>query len=222
MIESVGWLLLWGVLVGLDLASVVQTMIARPLVAGTVTGFILGDPVTGATVGIVLELFALEVLPVGAARYPDYGLSAVPAAAVAAGAPGVFGSGFGVAVGLVVAYMGGKAIHLVRIENATDVGRHREALDEGDARAITGLQMRCLGRDLFRSLVVTSLGLLFASLVVRWVPLTLQSVVYLSVATVGAALAAAITGVGRFAGRKTALPWFVLGLAGGWAGVVFG
>ena len=66
MIENLGWVLLWGVLVGLDLASVVQSMITRPLVAGTVTGFILGDPVAGATVGTVLELFALEgFAPVG-------------------------------------------------------------------------------------------------------------------------------------------------------------
>ncbi|UCD23352.1 MAG: PTS sugar transporter subunit IIC [Gemmatimonadota bacterium] len=220
MIENLGWLLLWSVLVGLDLASVVQMMIARPLVASTVTGFILGDPAAGATVGVVLELFALEVLPVGASRYPDYGLGAIPAAAVAAGAPGVFGSGFGVAVGLVMAYLGGKAIHLVRVENAMDVRRHRDALDSGDVRAVNGLQLRCLGRDIFRSLAVASLGLLFAALVVRWVPLTVQSVVYLSVATVGAALAAAISGIGRLAGRKTALPWFALGLAGGLAGVL--
>ena len=222
MIENLGWLLLWGVLVGLDLASVVQSMITRPLVAGTVTGFIVGDPVAGATVGTVLELFALEVLPVGASRYPDYGLAAVPAAVVAAGAPGVFGSGFGVAVGLVMAYVGGKAIHLVRVENAVDVNRHKDVLDTGDASAITRLHLRCLGRDLFRALVLTSVGLLFAALVVQWVPLNLQSVVYLSVATVGAALAAAVSGVGRLAGRKAALSWFVLGLAGGLAGVVFG
>ena len=35
-------LLAWGTLVGLDLVTVSQTMIARPLVAGSVAGVILG------------------------------------------------------------------------------------------------------------------------------------------------------------------------------------
>ena len=36
-------LLLWGTLVGLDLVSVPQAMISRPLVAGTVAGWLVGD-----------------------------------------------------------------------------------------------------------------------------------------------------------------------------------
>ena len=39
----------------------------------------LGDPGSGLTAGIILELFALEVLPVGAVRYPDYGPASVAA-----------------------------------------------------------------------------------------------------------------------------------------------
>jgi mannose/fructose/N-acetylgalactosamine-specific phosphotransferase system component IIC len=66
-------LVLWGTLVGLDLVSVAQSMIARPFVAGGVAGFLLGDPMAGLRAGVLLELFALDVLPVGAARYPDYG-----------------------------------------------------------------------------------------------------------------------------------------------------
>jgi len=36
-------LVLWGTLVALDLVSVPQAMLSRPLVAGTVAGWILGD-----------------------------------------------------------------------------------------------------------------------------------------------------------------------------------
>jgi len=222
MSDNFGWLMLWGVMVGLDLASVLQTMIARPLVAGTVAGFILGDPMSGATVGVVLELFALEVLPVGSSRYPDYGLGAVSAAAAAVNAPGVFGTGVGVAVGLVVAFIGGKAIHLVRVENANDVRSHRGELDAGSSAAVAAVHLRSLGRDILRALVVTWIGLLIAATTVRWFPLTLEVSVYLGVATVGAAVAAGVTGVGRLTGRKSSLRWFVLGLAGGLAGVVFG
>ncbi|UCG86580.1 MAG: PTS sugar transporter subunit IIC [Gemmatimonadota bacterium] len=222
MMENFGWLMLWGVLVGLDLVSALQTMIARPLIAGTVAGFILGDPVSGATVGVVLELFALEVLPVGGSRYPDYGLGAVCAAATAVHAPGVFGTGIGVAVGLFVAYIGGKAIYLVRVENAADVRAHRKQLDTGSSTAVTGVQLRSLGRDVVRALVVTWIGLLIAAATLRWLPVTLEVSVYLGIAAVGAGVAAGVSGVGRLTGRKSALSWFVLGLAGGLVGVVFG
>ncbi len=218
--ENFGWLILWGVLVGLDLASVAQTMISRPIVAGTVAGMILGDATTGAAVGVVLELFALEVLPVGASRYPDYGLGAVAAVATATGAPGVLGTGVGVAVGLFVAYLGGKAIHMMRIENVNDVERHRDALDSGVPWSVFGLQMRSLGRDVFRTLVLLLLGLFLAMVVRRWLPLTLDGAVYLSVVAAGAAMSAAVAGVGRLTGRKMALRWFLLGLVGGLIGVL--
>ena len=57
-----------GVLAGLDLVSVPQAMTARPLVAGFVGGWLMGHPAVGLVVGVLLELFALETLPVGAAR----------------------------------------------------------------------------------------------------------------------------------------------------------
>ena len=62
-------LLGWGMLVGLDLVSVPQMMIARPLVAGTVAGAILGDVTTGLWLGVLFELFQYDVLPVGAVRF---------------------------------------------------------------------------------------------------------------------------------------------------------
>jgi mannose/fructose/N-acetylgalactosamine-specific phosphotransferase system component IIC len=218
--ENLGWLVAWGLLVGLDLASVAQTMISRPIVAGTVAGAILGDPMAGAAVGVILELFALEVLPVGASRYPDYGLGAVAAAAAAVGAPGVLGSGIGTAVGLLMAYLGGKTIHMVRIENVNDVERHRHALDAGETRAVVGVHLRSLGRDVFRTLVLVLLGLFLAVIVRRWLPLTLEGAVGLTVVVVGAALAAAVSGVGRLTGRKMALRWFLFGLVGGFVGVL--
>lgn len=68
---------LWGVVVGLDGASVIQSMISRPIFAATVTGAILGHPLEGLALGVVLEIFALLVLPIGAARYPESGIGSV-------------------------------------------------------------------------------------------------------------------------------------------------
>ena len=61
---------LWGGAVGLDATSFPQVMISRPIVAAAVTGLLLGEPLAGIGVGVILELFALVILPIGAARYP--------------------------------------------------------------------------------------------------------------------------------------------------------
>ena len=50
-------LLAWGTLVGLDLVSVPQMMIARPIVAGPIAGAVLGDVRTGLELGVLFELF---------------------------------------------------------------------------------------------------------------------------------------------------------------------
>ena len=68
--------LLGGVL-GLDVVSFPQAMISRPLVAATVAGALVGDAIAGLLVGAALELIALETLPFGASRYPEWGSAAV-------------------------------------------------------------------------------------------------------------------------------------------------
>jgi PTS system mannose-specific IIC component len=70
-----------GGLVGLDATSFPQAMWSRPLVAGTATGLVLGRPAAGLLVGAILEIFALLILPFGAARYPESGTAAAAAAA---------------------------------------------------------------------------------------------------------------------------------------------
>jgi PTS system mannose-specific IIC component len=56
---------------GLDRVALVQTMISRPLVAAPLTGWVLGTPLVGLEVGMLLELLWLGRLPVGAAIPPD-------------------------------------------------------------------------------------------------------------------------------------------------------
>lgn len=48
-----------------------QTMISRPLVAGTIMGLVLGDAKTGMLIGASIEMIYLGVIPVGAAVPPD-------------------------------------------------------------------------------------------------------------------------------------------------------
>ena len=220
MIDNALLLGIWGVFVGLDMASVAQTMVSRPLVAGFVAGMIVGDPGSGLMMGILLEFFALEVLPVGAARYPDYGLGAVVAVATTAGSPSVLGTGLGVGVGLIVAYLGGVGTHVVRVLNGADVVRHTALLDAGNIGAIYGVQLRGLFRDAVRAVLVMTLGLATASILRQAVPITLQGAVYLRIVVVGAAVAAVVSGTVRLTGRRVTMRWFVLGLFGGMMGVV--
>ncbi len=56
---------------GLDRVALVQAMISRPLVAAPLTAWLLGNPMTGLEVGMLLELLWLGRLPVGAAIPPD-------------------------------------------------------------------------------------------------------------------------------------------------------
>jgi PTS system mannose-specific IIC component len=213
-------LLAWAVLVGLDLVSVPQAMIARPLVAGTVAGCLAGDPAAGALVGAVLELFALDVLPIGAVRYPDYGLGGVAAAATAAGAPGVLALGLAVTVGLIVAYVGEGSIRVTRRRTSLDVEAHRDWLNAGDPRAVRRVHLMGIARDAVRSLLVGGFGLLLAFLVRRWAVVSLEGAVLLGIVVVGVGLAAAAAGALRLAGRMRGVGWFALGLAAGAAWVV--
>ncbi|GBD33486.1 PTS system sorbose-specific EIIC component [bacterium HR33] len=217
---ELGWLLLWGTLVGLDLVSLGQIMIARPLVAGTIAGVILGDPVAGASVGVVLELFALDLLPVGAARYPDYGPAAVAAATVAAGSPGMLGLGLAAALGLAMAYLGQWSIHWLRRRNGNDIRRHWAAVEKGDASTIARLHLKAVVRDGFRSAVLTAVGVAVALLLRRYPPVALGGALLLSAAAIGAALGVGSLGALRLASSPHGRWSLAAGLIAGGAWVI--
>ena len=210
-------LLLWGTLVGLDLVSVPQIMIARPLVAGAGAGLILGDLPTGLRLGILFELFQLDVLPVGATRYPEYGPATV--AAVSAGhlVNSVGGLALGAIVGLPVALVGGVSLHLLRRLNARAVSRAAARIEGGDPRALVRVHVGGIARDAVRGALVTTVGLALAWLA-RFVlvsTLSQHGFVALAAAAAGVALAAAFAGTQRLVGRGAGLRWFALGLGGG-------
>jgi PTS system mannose-specific IIC component len=208
-------LLVWGIVTGIDLVSVPQAMLSRPLVAATVAGAILGDIESGLRVGVVLELFALDVLPVGAVRYPDYGPASVGAAAVVAGTPWELTLGVGVAVGLLVATVGGWSLLLLRRLNAQAVQRHTAALQAGDSAMIRRLHYAAIARDALRSLVLTALALGAAGIAVRSARPSRETAVALTIAAVGAGAASALGGALRGAGVGSRRRWLVVGGAVG-------
>jgi PTS system mannose-specific IIC component len=210
-------LLAWGTLVGLDLVSVPQMMIARPLVAGPIAGAMLGDVGTGLALGVLFELFQYEVLPVGAARYPEYGPATVAAVSAAHAAAGTIGLGIGALVGLISGMAGGVSLHVVRRLNARAVRRATAALEAGDPRVLLRLHTAAILRDAGRAAVVTAFGLGLALLARTYLAgtISVRGMILLNVAAVGAALAVGTAGTLRLVGRGPDLRWFAAGVVGG-------
>ena len=216
-------LIVWGTLVGVDLVSLPQMMIARPLVAGTVAGAILGDIPTGLKLGVVFELLQYDILPVGAVRYPEYGPATVAAVATAHASAGVLGLGLGALVGLVTGLVGGLTINLLRRVNSRIVHAAAAQLESGDPSALVRVHVGGLLRDALRAALVTMIGLALAWLARPLLAgvLTVRGAVLLAVATVATALAAGGAGTLRLVGRGPNLAWFAAGLGGGIAATIW-
>ncbi|WP_172399696.1 PTS sugar transporter subunit IIC [Geothermobacter hydrogeniphilus] len=59
------------IVAGLDRTALLQIMLSRPLVAGSLLGWLLGVPESGLLIGALCELLWLSRMPVGAAIPPD-------------------------------------------------------------------------------------------------------------------------------------------------------
>lgn len=149
-------LTLFGGWVAVDSTSAGQFMVSRPLVAATLAGWLAGDPIAGAAVGLVLEVFHLTVLPVGAARYPEGGPPAVAAGALFALSDGHVGALLTVVVfALVWERLSGGSVRILRYVNIRIVGR-----SSAEPEAVERTHFICLGVDLLRGVVIVSSGLL--------------------------------------------------------------
>src|SRR5438445_12699961 len=153
-IEVLIALLVWGTLVGVDLVSLPQMMIARPLVAGTIAGAILGDIPTGLKLGVIFELLQYDILPVGAVRYPEYGPATVAAVATAHASAGVLGLGLGALVGLVTGLIGGITINVLRRVNSRIVHAAAAVLESGDPRPLVYVHVGVSRPDAARAHIV--------------------------------------------------------------------
>lgn len=208
------WLVLLGGWMAVDGTSLGQFMVSRPLVAATLAGWVVGDPVAGVTAGVVLELFHLAVLPVGAARYPEGGPAAVVAGALYASAQAVSGALLMcVAFALVWEWVGGESLRVMRQLNV------RLVASATGPRGADNLQTRHLaavGLDFLRGMIVVGVGLvcLATLLIVSSSHWALDpEVARLAVSSSAVGLLAATLGI--FGGRRRIF------LAGAAAGLLF-
>lgn len=199
--------------VGIDTVSFGQTMVSRPLVAASLGGAMAGAPGAGLVVGVVLELFALETLPVGASRYPEWGSASVVAGAMAAelaGHPAALP--LTALVGLVTALAGGWAMIGLRRLNAHWAHGRAAALERGSYRDVVGLQLYGLVADLVRGALVALAALLVAR------PLAAAAAGAWSLdartsraAVVAAAAITALAALWKRAGGAADARWYLLG-----------
>jgi mannose/fructose/N-acetylgalactosamine-specific phosphotransferase system component IIC len=135
-------------------------MISRPIVSATLAGALLGAPAQGLLVGVVLELIALETLPVGASRYPEWGSASVVAGALYVGSHGDSAGALMVAVlgGLVAAWIGGLSMVWLRRRNATLAHQRRAGLDAGSGGTVLRVQLLGIASDFARALLLTGVA----------------------------------------------------------------
>jgi mannose/fructose/N-acetylgalactosamine-specific phosphotransferase system component IIC len=162
MITAVLPVALLGGLLGLDTVSFPQAMLSRPLVAATMGGALVGSPTGGLLLGAVLELIALETLPFGASRYPEWGSASVVGGALFASAPARSAGALTLAMmaSLAIAWIGGWTMVKLRQRNAKWAERSQGALDAGARGTVIGLQLKGMTADLVRGFVLSALALL--------------------------------------------------------------
>lgn len=160
-----------GAVLGLDTVSFPQAMLSRPLVAATLGGTLAGSPSGGLLVGAALELIALETLPFGASRYPEWGsASAVGGALFASSAnPPTGAMSLAVIAAVATAWVGGWSMVKVRQLNARMAHQAQSGLDAGARGSVIGLQLKGMTADLVRGFLLTLVA------VVVFAPLTRAS-----------------------------------------------
>ncbi|HEY4218434.1 MAG TPA: PTS sugar transporter subunit IIC [Gemmatimonadaceae bacterium] len=154
--------LLGGVL-GLDVVSFPQAMISRPLVAATLGGALIGRPSSGLLLGAALELIALETLPFGASRYPEWGSASVVGGVIFASHPEA-AQGAAMTMGMVSALattlVGGWTMVKLRQLNAVWARKRRAGLEAGSRGTVIELQLMGMTADFVRGAALTAIAFL--------------------------------------------------------------
>jgi mannose/fructose/N-acetylgalactosamine-specific phosphotransferase system component IIC len=159
---------LLGALLGLDVVSFPQAMVSRPIVAATLAGAFVGNPPAGLLIGVVLEMIALDTLPFGASRYPEWGSAGVVGgalfAAQPAGMPGALPASMLAA--LLTASISGWSMVVLRRIIAGRLERTRDRIEDGSREALLSLHLSGMSMDLLRAGLVTLIAMMiFGSLV---------------------------------------------------------
>jgi mannose/fructose/N-acetylgalactosamine-specific phosphotransferase system component IIC len=160
---------LLGALLGLDVVSFPQVMVSRPIVAATLAGSFVGNPPAGLLIGVVLEMIALDTLPFGASRYPEWGSAGVVGgalfAAQPAGMPGALPASM--LATLLTASISGWSMVVLRRIIAARLERTRDRIEDGSRDALLSLHLSGMSMDLLRAGLVTLIAMMIFGPLVR-------------------------------------------------------
>ena len=208
-----------GAVLGLDVVSFPQAMISRPIVASTMAGALVGQPDRGLMMGVLLEFFALESLPFGASRYPEWGSAAVVGGALFAAIPDGAAGAMTVAAfaALVTASLGSSSMVLLRRWNAVLARGQQRRIARGSGSAVVALQLSGLSADLLRGGALTLLALIvFAPLHLALVGTFTMSPVTSRAVVVSVASAVGLAAIWKVVRTTTGARWWLaFGLAAG-------
>jgi len=161
MIASILGVALLGGIIGLDRTAAGQFMISQPIVAGPLTGWLLGDVTAGVVIGATLELIWVLDLPVGSFVPADATTCTVSSTAIAAlGAPA--GAelpliGFSILLTSLMVPATMKADGLVRSANFRSADKVMAASGPDLGRALTRAQLRGLVNFFLKSALLCCL-----------------------------------------------------------------
>lgn len=205
-----------GAIFGLDVVSFPQAMLSRPLVACTLGAGFLGAPLAGLLLGTLVEAFALETLPVGASRYPEWGSASVVGGALVAQSPELPNGALMLTTvaTLAMGYVGGWSMVRLRQLNARWAHQAQARITAGDRHAVVGLQLAGMTADLARGFLLTVVGIMIVAPIYAWalprwsIPLPITR--GLLIATAGIVAAGAVHKV--FHSVSGTRLWFLAGL----------
>ncbi|HEV7387986.1 MAG TPA: PTS sugar transporter subunit IIC [Gemmatimonadaceae bacterium] len=160
---------LLGALLGLDVVSFPQAMISRPIVSATLAGAFVGNPPAGLLIGVVLEMIALDTLPFGASRYPEWGSAGVVGGSLFAAQPPAMPGALPATLlaALLTASISGWSMVVLRRTIALRLERVRDRLEDGSRDSLLSFHLTGMSLDLLRGALVTITAMLIFAPLVR-------------------------------------------------------
>mgnify|MGYP001609202266 CR=1 FL=1 len=166
-------------LINLDATAIAQTMVSRPMVISPLIGYILGllngDAVSGTKIGIIigvlLEFFWINLLPLGSSVPPNATISSAVTTAVVC----YFSKKTqiepywitnGLVYGICCGYVGGRTDTWLRVLNSKLVNKATSHVENGELCVINRLNLQAIGVSLVvntllcAGLILTGIALL--------------------------------------------------------------
>lgn len=158
------WVAILGGLAGVDRTAFGQTSLAHPFVAGSVCGLVVGAPLEGVRLAVVVMMLSAATIPVGEARLRDWTSAAIIGVALGAVLPPPGNWGAALVWAVLCARPAGWFIEAARRLAGGAMDRADRARERGDLGALERLHGALTGLHLLRGALVTLLGLLIG----RW------------------------------------------------------